>query len=69
MVHQFKKRGGVGVVIKTLERETLKYGVRLQFPATNNEAKYKAILTGLRIMRALGAKNILLKSDSKLVVG
>ena len=68
MVHQFKKRG-VGVVIKTFERETLRYGVRLQFPATNNEAKYKAVLTGLRIVRALGAKNILLKSDSKLVVG
>ena len=30
------KRGGVGVIINTSERETLKYGVRLQFPATNN---------------------------------
>lgn len=44
-------------------------GVRLQFPTTNNEVEYEAILTGLRIGRALGAKNILLKSNSKLVVG
>ena len=44
-------------------------GVRLQFPTTNNEVEYEAILTGLRIVRALGAKNILLKSNSKLVVG
>lgn len=44
-------------------------GVRLQFPTTNNEVEYEVILTGLRIVRALGAKNILLKSNSKLVVG
>lgn len=44
-------------------------GVRLQFPTTNNEVEHEAILTGLRIGRALGAKNILLKSNSKLVVG
>ena len=63
-----QKRGGVGVIINTPEGETLKYGVRLQFPATNNEAEYKVILTGLRIGRALGAKNLLLKNDSKLVI-
>lgn len=31
--------------------------------------KYEAILTGLKIEKALGAKNILLKCDSKLVIG
>ena len=64
-----QKKGGAGVIIKTLEGETLKDGVQLQFPATNNEAEYVAILTGLRIEKALGAKNILCKSDSKLVIG
>ena len=47
----------------------IKYGVQLKFPVTNNEAEYEAILTGLRIARALGAKNILLRSDSQLVIG
>ena len=47
----------------------LKYKVQLKFPATNNEAEYKGILTGLRVGKALGAKNLLLQSDSKLVVG
>ena len=46
----------------------LKYGVQLKFPATNNEAKYEGILTGLRVEKALGAKNLLLQSDSKLVI-
>jgi len=36
---------------------------------TNNEAEYKAILTGLRMAQALGARNILLRSDSQFVVG
>ena len=59
---------GGGVVITTPDREILKYGVQLRFPATNNEAEYEGILTGLRLGRALGAKNLLIQSDSKLVV-
>ena len=47
----------------------MKYGVQLKFPVTNNEEEYKAILTGVRIARALRAKNISLRSDSQLVVG
>lgn len=43
--------------------------VRLQFPSTNNEAKYKVILIGLKVAKSLGARNVLLKSNSKLVIG
>lgn len=43
--------------------------VRLQFPATNNEAKYKVILIGLKVAKSLGARNVLLKSNSNLVIG
>ena len=64
-----QKRRGAGVVIITPEGNTLKYGVQLQFLMTNNEAVYKAILIGLRVVKALGAKIVLLKSDSKLVIG
>ena len=53
-----------GVVITSLEEDVLKYGVQLKFPVTNNEVEYEAILTGLRIAQALGAKNILIRSDS-----
>ena len=35
----------------------------------NNEAKYEAILTSLRIVKALGVKNLKLRTDSKLIVG
>ena len=64
-----QKGGGAGIVITSLEKDVLKYGVQLKFPITNNEAEYKALLTGLRIARALGAKNIMLKSNSQLVIG
>jgi len=47
----------------------LKYGVQLKFPATNNEVEYEGILTGLRLEKALGAKNLLVQNDSKLVIG
>ena len=54
-----QKRGGVGVIIITPNGETLKYGVLLKFPASNNEAEYEGILTGLRLGKALGAMNLL----------
>ena len=48
-----QKKGRVGVIIITFEGETLKYGVQLAFPVTNNEAEYKRVLMGLRDGKAL----------------
>lgn len=64
-----QKREGVGVVIITPDGETLKYGVQLKFPATNNEAEYEGILTGLRLGKEFGARNLLIQNYSKLVIG
>ena len=55
-------------MITTPDGETLKYGVRLRFPATNNEVEYEGVLTGLRLGKALGVKNLLIQSYSKLVI-
>ena len=62
-------RGEVGVVITVPTGEELKYGVQLKFLATNNEAEYEGILTGLRLGRVLGIKHLLVQNDSKLVIG
>ena len=64
-----QKRRGVGVIIVTLGGEMLKYGVQLKFSATNNETEYKGILAGLRLGKTLRAKDLLVQSDSKLVIG
>ena len=63
-----QKMGGVGVVITTPNGKVLKYEVQLKFLATNNEAEYEGILTRLRLGKALGAKNLLVQNDSKLVI-
>ena len=64
-----KKVEGTRVVLISLEKETLKYAVRLQFPATNNKAEYEALLTGLSLAKALGAKSLIVQADSQLIIG
>uniref|UniRef100_A0A2N9FYM4 RNA-directed DNA polymerase n=1 Tax=Fagus sylvatica TaxID=28930 RepID=A0A2N9FYM4_FAGSY len=60
---------GVGIVFKTPEGHLLKHSTRLQYPTTNNEAEYEALLTGLRIAKELGANRLKIRSDSQLIVG
>ena len=64
-----KGMGGVRVLITSPEGDISRYGVKLQFPAINNEVEYEVILTGFRIAKSMEAKNVLLKSDCKLVIG
>ena len=54
-----KKVEGAGVVLISPKGEILKYVVRLQFSATNNEVGYEALLTGLNLAKALRAKNLI----------
>ena len=51
------------------KKETLKYAVRLQFLAINNEVEYEAVLTRLSLAKALGAKNLIVQADSQLIIG
>ena len=60
--------GGVDIIMTSPRKDVLKYGVQLQFLATNNEAEYEAVLANLRIVRALGIKNLRLRTNSKLIV-
>ena len=59
-----KKAGGASVVLISLEGEILKYAVRLQFPATNNEVEYEALLTGLSLARVPEVKTLTVQVDS-----
>uniref|UniRef100_A0A2N9GTT5 Reverse transcriptase domain-containing protein n=1 Tax=Fagus sylvatica TaxID=28930 RepID=A0A2N9GTT5_FAGSY len=64
-----KDSGGIGVVLKSPEGDTIKQAVRLQYPTTNNEAEYEALLAGLEMAKALGATELDVLNDSQLVVG
>lgn len=48
---------------------TLEKSLRLGFAATNNEAKYEALLAGLAAMHKLGGKVVREYCDSRLIVG
>ena len=55
-----KKVGRAGVVLISPKGEILKYVVRLQFSATNNEVEYEALLIGLSLAKAFEAKNLII---------
>lgn len=46
-----------------------KYAARLEFKATNNTAEYEGLILGLNKAKALGAKMLLVKTDSQIVAG
>uniref|UniRef100_A0A2N9J6Z4 Integrase catalytic domain-containing protein n=1 Tax=Fagus sylvatica TaxID=28930 RepID=A0A2N9J6Z4_FAGSY len=64
-----KDSGGVGIVLKSPEGDIIKQVIRLQYPTTNNEAEYEALLVGLKTAKILGATELDVRSDSQLVVG
>ena len=46
-----------------------KYVARLEFKATNNIAEYEGLILGLNKAKALGARTLLVKTDSQVVAG
>ena len=64
-----KHVGGVGVILKSLEGDVIKWAIRLQYTITNNETEYETLLTGLRLAKTLGATKLDAYSDSQLIVG
>ena len=57
-----------GIVIINLEGIRLEHSFRLGFRASNNEAKYEALLARSRIVLGMGAWDVEIYSDSRLVV-
>ncbi|RVW62879.1 Gag-Pol polyprotein [Vitis vinifera] len=58
----------VGLLLQSPTGEHLKQAIRLGFPASNNEAEYEAILSGLDLALALSVSKLRVYSDSQLVV-
>ena len=59
---------GPGIVIITLDGIRLEHSLRLGFRASNNKAKYKALIAKLKAVRDMGARKVKVYSDSRLVV-
>uniref|UniRef100_A0A2N9FLZ5 Uncharacterized protein n=1 Tax=Fagus sylvatica TaxID=28930 RepID=A0A2N9FLZ5_FAGSY len=56
-------------IAESPEGDIIKQAIRLQYPTTNNEAEYEALLLGLNTAKILGATELDVHSDSQLVVG
>ena len=57
------------VMLRSPMKDTIECAVRLQFSTTNNEAKYEAVLLGLDLAKAAGAKVAIIHYDSQVMVG
>ena len=62
------KCSGAGVVLITPEKRAISYALRLNFPATNNDAEHEALIAGLKIAIEFNLKTIQIFSDSQLIV-
>nr|KAJ0224816.1 hypothetical protein LSAT_V11C100009940 [Lactuca sativa] len=51
-----KEGSGAGLILQSPKGEEITYALRFVFQVSNNEAEYKALLTGLRLAKEVGAK-------------
>ncbi|KAK1424789.1 hypothetical protein QVD17_20127 [Tagetes erecta] len=58
---------GAGLIITDPFGTEYTYALRLEFPCTNNEAEYEALLAGLRIARSMKVGELDAFGDSRLV--
>ena len=54
-------------MIQTSQRDKIQCMIRLDFPTTNNEAEYEALVAGLDLAKATGAENMVMHCDSQVV--
>ena len=55
------------MVLHSLERDKIECMVCLDFPITNNEAEYEALIAGLDLAKAAEAENLVVYCDSQVV--
>ncbi|GJW12699.1 reverse transcriptase domain-containing protein [Tanacetum coccineum] len=58
---------GAGLILVSLEGKEYTYAVRFEFKTTNNEAKYEALLAGLRLAKEMRVQELTIFVDSQLV--
>lgn len=59
---------GAGLLLIDPQGTEIAYALRFDFPASNNEAEYEALIAGLNLALKTGAKEIQVYGDSQLMV-
>ena len=60
---------GVRLQLKAPIGERIEQAIQLDFPASNNEVEYNAILVGIDLAFSVSLEKIIIQSDSQPVVG
>ena len=64
-----KAGSGAGLIIISFVGDKMEYAVKFDFMASNNEAKYEALVPSLQICINSRAQVVMAKSDSQLIQG
>ena len=63
----YKVKGSeVGIILEGPNKVTLEKALKLNFRASNNQAEYEALVTGLKLAREIEAKRLRCYTDSHL---
>ncbi|XP_017434586.1 uncharacterized protein LOC108341410 [Vigna angularis] len=63
-----RARGGAGIVLEGPDDFLLEHSLVFKFKASNNKAKYEALIAGLALANDMGAHRLTYRKDSQLVV-
>ncbi|XP_074362758.1 uncharacterized protein LOC141703043 [Apium graveolens] len=62
------ERCGAGLILSSPDGFVIQQAITFAFKATNNQAEYEALLSGLRLAKSLGVRRLTIYSDSQIVV-
>ncbi|RDX62079.1 hypothetical protein CR513_59626, partial [Mucuna pruriens] len=62
-----QKGSGAGIILEGLDGVLIKQSLRFEFKTSNNRAKYKTLLIGMKLAKELKAQILMAKSDFKIV--
>ena len=54
-------------MLRSPEGDEIKCMVRLDFPTTNNETEYEALIAGLDLAKVVGAASVVIHCNSQVV--
>lgn len=60
---------GAGIVLEGPSGFLLEYSLVFKFKVSNNQAEYEALVAGLELTKDMGARKLICRMDSQLVVG
>ena len=58
----------VGLQLKSPTRKRIEQAIQLDFPVSNNEIEYEAILAEIDLVKSISSETLIIRSDSELVM-